>query len=143
MGEKEHRSLVQQLMFCYAANRRAAAPCRLAFAGLEGPPAAMLAAAPGADKWEVEKSAGSYLEMFKDRKGDLVYLSADAEEELEELDASKVRARRRRPPESGTSPLACLGGLSVLIAAAVAAISLHLCSLFLPALSPALPPPPP
>jgi Trm5-related predicted tRNA methylase len=31
-----------------------------------------------------------YLERFADRKDDLVYLTADAEETIQELDASKV-----------------------------------------------------
>jgi len=45
---------------------------------------------PGFDKWIIEKENRSYIEALCDRKEDLVYLTADSEIVLEELDLKKI-----------------------------------------------------
>jgi len=45
---------------------------------------------PGYDKWIIEKAAKPYIEAFEDRKENLVYLTADAETVLDDLDMSKI-----------------------------------------------------
>ena len=44
----------------------------------------------GIDNWHVTKEARPYIEVFQDRKADLVYLTGDADDELQELDKSKL-----------------------------------------------------
>ncbi len=45
---------------------------------------------PGFDKWMIEKENRPYIEALKDQKENLVYLTADAETVLEELDPKKI-----------------------------------------------------
>lgn len=90
MQPKELKSLIQQVLFCYGANRRASRPVRLCFSGLregskthEG-----LSKQSGYDAWEVQKLCGAYVDAFPKEK--LVYLTADAEETLRSFDPEKV-----------------------------------------------------
>jgi len=45
---------------------------------------------PGFNKWIIEKESRSYIEALKDQKENLVYLTADAETILEDLDPKKI-----------------------------------------------------
>lgn len=82
--------MVKQFAQCYAVNSRAAVPARLTLASLSGELAAGYTAMSGSDKWTLHRTAASYLDAFADRRADLVYLTADAEEELAELKAGDV-----------------------------------------------------
>ncbi|CBI23531.3 unnamed protein product, partial [Vitis vinifera] len=45
---------------------------------------------PGFDKWIIEKENQSYIEALQDEKHNLVYLTADSETILDELDPKKI-----------------------------------------------------
>lgn len=45
---------------------------------------------PGFDKWLIEKETQSYIEALRDQKDNLVYLTADSETVLDELDLKKI-----------------------------------------------------
>lgn len=86
----EHRSLAHQLMYCYSANSRADKPCRLCFAGMSGPLLEEMQRTPGYDRWPVLKESRPYFDAFADRKGDLVYLTADSDVVLEKFDEREI-----------------------------------------------------
>lgn len=90
MTPQEIRSLVQQIMYCYAVNGRCETPAHLWLTGCEGEMDNQLKKIPGFDKWIIEKENKSYIEVLADRKDDLVYLTADSEDVLEELDLNKI-----------------------------------------------------
>lgn len=90
MNPNEIHSLVQQIMYCYAVNGRCASPAHLWLTGCDGEMQSALNRIPGFDKWIIEKESGSYIEALSDRKEDLVYLTADSETVLEELDLNKI-----------------------------------------------------
>jgi tRNA (guanine9-N1)-methyltransferase len=77
-------------MYCYAVNGRCESPAHLWLAGCEGEMDNQLKKMPGFDKWIIEKENKSYIEVLQDRKDDLVYLTADSETVLEELDLNKI-----------------------------------------------------
>ncbi|XP_047338342.1 tRNA (guanine(9)-N1)-methyltransferase [Impatiens glandulifera] len=90
MTPSEMHSLVQQIMYCYADNGKRNTPGHLWLTGCEGEMGTYLNKLPGYDKWIIEKENRSYIETFKDRKGDLVYLTADSETVLDVLDPTKI-----------------------------------------------------
>nr|AFK46731.1 unknown [Medicago truncatula] len=90
MTPQEIRSLVQQIMYCYAVNGRCDTPAHLWLTGCEGEMDNQLKKIPGFDKWIIEKENKSYIEVLADRRDDLVYLTADSEDVLEELDLKKI-----------------------------------------------------
>ena len=86
--DSEKKSCVQQLMYCYGANRKADRPLQLAFNSVRGGTKAGLEKIMGFANWlGVTSDARSYLEAFD--KSQIVYLSADAPTVLETLDADK------------------------------------------------------
>ncbi|KAL9224777.1 hypothetical protein vseg_000782 [Gypsophila vaccaria] len=90
MTESELHSLVQQIMYCYAVNGKSATPCHLWLTGCEGTMETQLQRIPGFDKWIIEKESRTYIEALEDRKESLVYLTADSETVLEDLDPKKM-----------------------------------------------------
>ncbi|PPD66998.1 hypothetical protein GOBAR_AA25362 [Gossypium barbadense] len=90
MTHSEIHSLVQQIMYCYAVNGRCSSPAHIWLTGCEGEMETQLQRLPGFDKWIIEKENQSYIKAFSDRKDDLVYLTADSETVLHELDPTKV-----------------------------------------------------
>lgn len=85
MDEQEVRSLVQQLMYSYGANKRASRPLDLHLTSLCGRIEEQLHHIDGTERWAVTKHAGSYLEHFPPER--LVYLSSDSSELLTSLEA--------------------------------------------------------
>lgn len=77
-------------MYCYAVNGRCTNPGHLWLTGCDGEMGSQLRRLPGFDKWMIEKEARSYIEALQDRKEDLVYLTADSETVLDELDPKKM-----------------------------------------------------
>lgn len=77
-------------MYCYAVNGRCPSPCHLWLTGCKGEMENQLQRLPGFDKWIIEKESRSYIEALEDEKENLVYLTADAEKELDELDPQKL-----------------------------------------------------
>ncbi|XP_027338697.1 tRNA (guanine(9)-N1)-methyltransferase [Abrus precatorius] len=90
MNPNEIHSLVQQIMYCYAVNGRCASPAHLWLTGCGGEMENGLKRIPGFDKWIIEKENRSYIEALHDRKENLVYLTADSDTVLEELDLKKI-----------------------------------------------------
>lgn len=85
-----HSVEVVQVMYSYAANGKAEVPCRLSLTGCSGDIRKQLEKHSGFDNWLLHKENKSYIEVFEDRKKDLVYLTADSETVLETLDISKI-----------------------------------------------------
>ncbi|KAJ3699235.1 hypothetical protein LUZ61_002940 [Rhynchospora tenuis] len=90
MTASEIQSLSQQIMYCYAANSRSANPTHLWLTGCTGEMEARLQNVPGFNNWIIEKENRPYIEALKDQKENLVYLTADAEDVLEELDLKSI-----------------------------------------------------
>ncbi|KAI5671269.1 hypothetical protein M9H77_11633 [Catharanthus roseus] len=90
MSSTELNSLLQQIMYCYAVNGRCASPAHLWLTGCQGEMQSQLLRVPGYEKWFIEKENRPYVEVFQERKEDLVYLTADSETTLEELDPKKI-----------------------------------------------------
>ncbi|KAK9792487.1 hypothetical protein WJX73_006130 [Symbiochloris irregularis] len=91
MTELELKSLAKQLVYCHSVNSRAAAPCHLIFTDFEGTIAAQLTAqSANHGQWPVTKHTASYADAFRDRREKLVYLTADATEELHQLDSESI-----------------------------------------------------
>eukprot|EP00930_Biecheleria_cincta_P098238 TRINITY_DN89911_c0_g1_i1.p1 TRINITY_DN89911_c0_g1~~TRINITY_DN89911_c0_g1_i1.p1 ORF type:complete len:436 (-),score=89.11 TRINITY_DN89911_c0_g1_i1:454-1761(-) len=90
MSEKELKSLVQQLMFCYGSNRGASHPVRLIFSGVAADSftSQKLRKMSGFDSWPIEIFEGPYINNLPKEK--LVYLTADAENVLESFDKDKI-----------------------------------------------------
>ncbi|KAJ7556507.1 hypothetical protein O6H91_05G086300 [Diphasiastrum complanatum] len=83
-------SLSQQVMYSYAANARAIEPMRLSLTGCKEEIRAQLEKVSGFSNWLLHKEERSYLEVFADRKADLVYLTADSDQLLDKLEKSKI-----------------------------------------------------
>ncbi|XP_024184923.1 tRNA (guanine(9)-N1)-methyltransferase [Rosa chinensis] len=90
MTPSETHSLVQQIMYCYAVNGRSREPCHLWLTGCKGEMGTQLRRLPGFDKWSVEREDGSYIEALESEKNNLVYLTADSENVVDDLDRSKI-----------------------------------------------------
>lgn len=86
----EIQSLVQQIMYCYAVNRKCSSPAHLRLTGCKGDMERQLQRLPGFDKWIIEKENRSYIEALEDHKENLVYLTADSDTVLDELDLKKI-----------------------------------------------------
>ncbi|KAL8160821.1 hypothetical protein V2J09_012310 [Rumex salicifolius] len=78
------------IMYCYAVNSRCACPAHLWLTACTGDMDAKLQTVPGFEKWMIEKEKTSYIEALHDRKDKLVYLSADAETVLDDLDLNDI-----------------------------------------------------
>ena len=95
MTARESRSLAQQLLFCYSANKQAARsdgawPLQFHLSSYSATSAVgeQLGAIQGSDTWPVTRHATSFLDAYE--ASQLVYLSADATVPLGELDSGKV-----------------------------------------------------
>ncbi|KFK31353.1 hypothetical protein AALP_AA6G101400 [Arabis alpina] len=90
MSETEISSLIQQIMYCYAVNGRSTSPCHLWLTGIKEQMSSHLDKLPGFDKWFIEKETRCYIEAMADRKDNLVYLTADSETVLDDLDPKDI-----------------------------------------------------
>ena len=90
MHEGECRSLAGQVVRCHAANKRSSTPFQLHLCSLGGTTLTQLQKMPGFEKWPVVRERRPYIEVFQGRRQDLVYLTADSENELTGLDPTKV-----------------------------------------------------
>jgi len=90
MGQRELKSCVQQCMYAYGLNKRAATPWHLHFTGLKKGSAQEreFQKIGGFDSWKVDVSEQHYTELFETER--LVYLTADAGETMSECSTSKV-----------------------------------------------------
>ncbi|KAH8062472.1 tRNA (guanine(9)-N(1))-methyltransferase [Aureococcus anophagefferens] len=93
MTEREVKSSCQQLMYCYGANRRAAAPSRVLLSGLSGNMAAQMRNINGFESWlatDVEERPLEELFATAADRAQLVYLTAEAEAVLDRPDPAKT-----------------------------------------------------
>lgn len=90
MSPSEIQSLAHQIMYCYAVNGKCEYPVHLWLTGCNGEIGNQLQRLPGYDKWIIEKENRPYIEAFQDNKEKLIYLTADAETILEDLDTEKI-----------------------------------------------------
>lgn len=90
MTTSEIHSLVHQVMYCYAVNGRCTSPAHLWLTGCRGEMQMQLERLPGFDKWLIERENRSYIEALEHQKENLVYLTADAETVLDDLDLKKI-----------------------------------------------------
>ena len=79
-----------QIMYCYAVNGRCPSPCHLWLTGCNGEMETQLQRLPGFDKWIIEKECRSYIDALQEQKENLVYLTADSETVLDDLDLKKI-----------------------------------------------------
>lgn len=84
MTEKEIKSLCMQLAYCHSINRKFTVPSQLTLTNYEGHLKDMLTKT-NVEKWGIALKEKSYLEYFP--KEQLIYLTGDAEEDLEEYDS--------------------------------------------------------
>ncbi|KAI3831642.1 hypothetical protein MKX03_031879 [Papaver bracteatum] len=78
-------------MYCYAVNGRCNSPAHLWLTGCGGDMEAPLQRIPGCyDQWLFQKEKLSYIEALQDQKENLVYLTADSETIVDELDPGKI-----------------------------------------------------
>lgn len=77
-------------MYCYAVNRKCSSPAHLWLTGCKGDMESQLQRLPGFDKWIIEKENRSYIEALEDHKENLVYLTADSDTVLDDLDPNKI-----------------------------------------------------
>uniref|UniRef100_A0A7N0UAZ4 tRNA (guanine(9)-N(1))-methyltransferase n=1 Tax=Kalanchoe fedtschenkoi TaxID=63787 RepID=A0A7N0UAZ4_KALFE len=89
MSPNEISSLTQQIMYCYAMNKRSSSPGHLWLTGIGIDMETQLLKIPGYNNWMIEKESRSYVEALQDWKDDLVYLTADSEVTLDTLDSKK------------------------------------------------------
>jgi tRNA (guanine9-N1)-methyltransferase len=92
--EKEIRSLVRQLQYCLAANRRAVYPARLVFTGFKGAVKQFAEDFMGATSWKAqlcEETVGEALSVHaSEYEIPVIVLSPDAEEALSTVDEDTV-----------------------------------------------------
>ena len=86
----ERKSLWHQVLYCYSNNKKSEDPCRLCLTGLNGSAKESFDSLTGSGNWLVAKEEKPYIEAFKDRKEDLVYLTADSENVIESFDPKKI-----------------------------------------------------
>lgn len=88
MTEKERGKSLKQLQRCYSLNRRACNPVRLYLTGIAGSFKQSAALINGFNNWDVHFSEGDHLSCFG--KENVVYLSSESENELQELEEGKA-----------------------------------------------------
>ncbi|KAF6149132.1 hypothetical protein GIB67_025988 [Kingdonia uniflora] len=88
-GERA-RAIQLQIMFSYAVNGRCTLPAHLWLTGCKGEIQTQLQRLPGFNRWIIEKESDSNIEALQDEKERLVYLTADSEIVLEELDPKSI-----------------------------------------------------
>lgn len=91
LTDKELKSLSQQILFCYGLNKEAPAPCRLVLSGVQedGKIDTNLLKLSGFKDWQGFRcESEDYMALYEPQK--LIYLSADADEVLTELEQDKV-----------------------------------------------------
>jgi tRNA (guanine9-N1)-methyltransferase len=77
-------------MYSYAANGKAVVPTRLSLTGCTGEILGHLNKVSGFSNWLIHKNEVSYLEAFQERKQDMVYLTADSDCQIDQLEESKI-----------------------------------------------------
>ncbi|KAI7843878.1 hypothetical protein COHA_002425 [Chlorella ohadii] len=91
MLDQENKSMCKQLGYCWHANIQAATPAHLVLTSMEGQMEEYMARqVSGYKNWKATITPQPYIEHFADCKDKLVYLTADSESELQELDPEHI-----------------------------------------------------
>nr|XP_022315846.1 tRNA (guanine(9)-N1)-methyltransferase-like isoform X2 [Crassostrea virginica] len=88
MGEKDIMKLVKQIQFCYSSNRRSQNPMQFFVTGVHGHTESRLKSIGDYQNWDVNFTSKDYCELFE--KKDIVYLSSESDNVLQELDPEKA-----------------------------------------------------
>ncbi|XP_061175091.1 tRNA methyltransferase 10 homolog A-like [Saccostrea echinata] len=88
MGEKDIMKLVKQIQFCYSSNRRSQNPMQFYVTGVHGQTKARLEGIGDYQNWDVNFTSKDYNEVFE--KENIVYLSSESENTLQELEPNKA-----------------------------------------------------
>eukprot|EP00741_Cyanophora_paradoxa_P008160 tig00001265_g7897.t1 len=88
MNERELKSLAQQIMYSYGVNVRSSKPFRIVLTSLKGQTLEQMCKVHGFLSWSLARHDAPYIEVFG--KEELVYLTADSHNVIEELDPAKV-----------------------------------------------------
>ncbi|CAI4223795.1 unnamed protein product [Auanema sp. JU1783] len=88
MSEKDQRCTVQQLGWCYAANRRAPAPLQYYIVNFDGPSRKLYDSTKGTISQDIHVETKALDVAFKPEE--IIYLTAESENVLSTLDDSKV-----------------------------------------------------
>ncbi|KAK3090228.1 hypothetical protein FSP39_010215 [Pinctada imbricata] len=88
MSEKDIMKLTKQVQFCYSTNRRADNPLQYYVTGVHGQMKDRLQRIGDYVNWDVNFAEKNYFEIFK--KEDIVYLSSDSPNVLNDLDPEKA-----------------------------------------------------
>lgn len=87
MTERERQSLKQQLMFCHAENKKSESPIQMIITGISDDLSTKISEV-SLGNWPVEMHRETYINIFEIEK--LVYLTADAEEVIDDFEAEKI-----------------------------------------------------
>jgi len=90
LSDKEVRSVASQINMTYGSLRRASRPLSCHLTSLNGKVGTALQTHVGFERWQLGKHPGHFVEVFEDRRHDMIYLSPDAVEVLEEVDPQKI-----------------------------------------------------
>uniref|UniRef100_A0A0N4ZYN1 tRNA (guanine(9)-N(1))-methyltransferase n=1 Tax=Parastrongyloides trichosuri TaxID=131310 RepID=A0A0N4ZYN1_PARTI len=88
MSDVNIKATMVQLQFCYGYNRRAENPLQLHIVGLQGKGNEEFLKQSDNDSWDVHSTTKPLTEVFT--KEELVYLTADSENNLEDIEDDKV-----------------------------------------------------
>ncbi|PSC68994.1 tRNA (guanine(9)-N1)-methyltransferase [Micractinium conductrix] len=91
MRETEQKSICGQLAYSWHANCRAQRPLHLVLSGVQGKMKEILdKQVSGYRNWQATVTEQPYVQHFAEQKEKLVYLTADSDNELEELDPEAI-----------------------------------------------------
>lgn len=93
MTPKEINSLAMQIRYCYSANKRNKHPCLLSATSLGGATMKHLDNVQGCDEWKNRAftcTSQSLEEYYKADLSNIVYLTSDSENTLQDLDDTKI-----------------------------------------------------
>lgn len=88
MGEKDIMKLVKQIQFCYSSNRRSQNPMQFFVTGVQGQTESRLQCIGDYQNWDVNFTSKDYCDIFE--KKDIVYLSSESDNVLQELEPEKA-----------------------------------------------------
>ncbi|RWS00552.1 tRNA methyltransferase 10 A-like protein [Dinothrombium tinctorium] len=79
MNDRELAKLMKQLQRCYAINRRFSEPCQFYLTSFSGRVKQCLSEKqPGFESWDIHSNENHFLDVFRDRKHNVIFLSSDS-----------------------------------------------------------------
>lgn len=88
MTEIEMRKLIKQIHRCYSLNKNSRNPCQLYLTSIKGKIKETLEhLQSGYVNWDINCSDKNYQDIFSERKNDVIYLTSDSENVIENVDS--------------------------------------------------------